>query len=161
MPIINPPFRKQRYAGLNTAEATLLRQYLAQLETEVRGLETHIPLGPGETQAEFVREEYRRAWQFSSQLKLDALIETPSEYHLVELKDLIRTSALGQLLCYRYWLQIERDLEKPVRLVATSEELNPSVVQPYRQHNVELVPLSQDALTRLEAGLTAEPPFFD
>lgn len=158
---INPPFLKQRYRGLKSAESDLLRRYLDQVEVDIRGLETHIRLGPGEQQAEFVRDELRRAWQAASQLKADALLETPAEYRIVELKDQIRTSALGQLLAYRYWLQIERDLDKPVALVVTSDDLNPSIVQPFRFHEIRLVPLTQAGIDHLDAGLTASPPFVD
>jgi len=159
MPVINEPFIRDNYVGLNDAEDDLLRQYLLQRDIDVVSMETQVSLGPGEELPETLPEAERRQWQESSKLKLDVLIERPSVYEVVELKDYVRTSALGQLMNYRYWLEIERDLDKPMRLWAVAPDMNPSVAQPYRQAKVSIHMLEPEGRRHLEQGLEAQPPF--
>jgi len=159
MAIIPEPFVRQNYRGLNEAEDDLLRDYLQRTDGEVRSLETNINLGPGEVLPDFQDDQLRAGWQKASQLKADVLVERPGEFEVVELKDFIRTSHLGQALSYRYWLGVERDLDKPLRAVAAAPDLNPSAVQPAKFHGIELVPLSQKGRVHFEQGEIAAPPF--
>lgn len=159
MPIIPAPFVRQDYRGLNDAEDKLLRGYLRSLDEEVVGLETAVELGPGEQLPDFRDDALARGWQRASKLKADVIIETASELLLVELKDFIRTPALGQLLMYRYWHSLERDPDKPVRLVVTAPDINPSAVQPLRFHNVTVDVQTIEGEGRLAQGESVQPPF--
>jgi hypothetical protein len=159
MPIIPAPFVRQDYRGLNDAEDKLLRGYLRSLDEEVVGIETAVELGPGERLPEFRDDALARGWQRASKLKADVIIETRSELLLVELKDFIRTPALGQLLMYRYWHSLERDPQKPVRLVVTAPDMNPSAVRPLRFHNVSIQVQTVEGEGRLVQGENARPPF--
>lgn len=159
MPRIPEPFIRQDYRGLNDAEDDLLRTYLRQRDAPIVGLETQLILGPGEQLSEAQPESFRRSWQESSKFKLDALVERPGAIELVELKDFIRTSSLGQILSYRYWFEVERDVNKPVELWVTAPDVNPSAVQPHQFHGVSLH--LQDQIGRVHAaqGRQASPPF--
>jgi hypothetical protein len=159
MPIIPAPFIRQDYRGLNDEEDRLLRGYLRSLDAEIVGLETAVELGPGEQLPEFRDDSLRQGWQRASKLKADVIIETGSELLIVELKDFIRTPALGQLLMYRYWHSLERDPDKPVRLVVTAPDINPSAVQPLRFHNVTVDVQTIEGEARLAQGETVQPPF--
>jgi len=161
VPVIPEPFIRPSYRGLNDAEEDLLRQYLRNEVGDVVGLETQIRVGPGEVLPDSRPDQFREAWRNSSKFKIDALVETPGEFLLVELKDFIRSSHLGQLLSYRYWLSVERSLDQPVRTVAVAPDLNPGAVQPAQFHNVDLVPLSLQGERHLQQGLEAAPPFDD
>lgn len=159
MPVIAEPFIRENYVGLNDAEDDLLRKYLLQRDLDVQSMETQISLGPGEELPESLPDAERRQWQESSKLKLDVLVERPSVYEVIELKDFVRTSALGQLMSYRYWLEIERDLQKPLRLWAVAPDMNPSAAQPYRQAGVSIHMLEPEGRRHLQQGLEAQPPF--
>lgn len=153
------PFIRNDYPGLKTSEDDLLRKFLRETNPDIRGIETHVNLGPGEVLPEFSREELREGWRKASQLKADAIVETPQEFRIVELKDFIITSGLGQLLSYRYWFELERSPNKPITLWVTAPDLNPSAVQPYRAMTVSIVPLTQAGQRHLTAGRNARPPF--
>jgi len=144
---------------LNDAEQDLLRTYLRESEPEVVGLETQIRVGPGELLPESRPERFREAWRESSKFKIDAVVERPSVVELVELKDLIRNSGLGQLLSYRYWYEIEHDLDKPIRLTLTAPDINPTAVQPVRFHDVNLFLQTAEGRRHLQQGVEAQPPF--
>lgn len=159
MPVIPEPYLRETYNGLNDTEATLLRQYLAQSDEEVRRLETQLKVGPGELLPEARPDSFRRSWRESSKLKIDAVVERPSRYDIVELKDFGRTSFLGQLLMYRYWYEIEYDPDKPLQLVLVTPDVNPSAVQPSRFNGVRLVLLEPDGRSHYQQGLDASPPF--
>jgi len=159
MAIIPAPFVRQDYRGLNDEEDKLLRGYLRGLDTEVVGLETAVELGPGEELPGFRDEGLRRGWQRASKFKADVIVETVSELQIVELKDFIRTGALGQVLMYRYWHSLERDPQKPVRMVVTAPDINPSAVQPLRFHNVTIDVQTMQGEARLAQGESAQPPF--
>jgi len=128
MPTIPEPLLRQDYAGLNSAESDILRQYLRDQDPTVERLQTQIKVAPGELAPESRPDALRRQWRESSKFKIDAVVTTSSEIQLLELKDLARTSALGQLLCYRYWYELERDPEKPLSLHCACPEVNPGAL---------------------------------
>jgi len=159
MPVIPEPFLRGDYDGLNTTESDILRKYLRRRDEPVRALETQVRVGPGELLSEAQPESFRKSWRESSKLKIDAVIERPSVWELVELKDFGRTSFLGQLLMYRYWFELERDLDKPVQLYLATFDVNPSSVQPSRFEGVEMVLLTPEGRDHFAQGAEAVPPF--
>jgi len=159
MPVIPEPYLRADYAGLNTTEGELLRKYLRRRDEPVRRLETQVRVGPGEQLPETQPESFRKSWRESSKLKIDAVIERPSTWEIVELKDFGRTSYLGQLLMYRYWYEIEYSPDKPLQLRLVTPDINPSAVQPSRFHGVKLELLSPEGRNHYQQGLEAQPPF--
>jgi hypothetical protein len=156
---IPEPYIRQDYQGLNSAEDDLLRTYLLARDAEIRGLTTQVRVGPGELLPEAQPDEFRRSWRESSKLKIDAVIERPSVVELVELKDFIRTSHLGQVLSYRYWYELEYEPGKPLQLWVTAPDINPSSVQPTRFNDVNLYLQDPEGERHLQQGLDAQPPF--
>jgi len=159
MTVLTDRFVRQSYPGLNELEERLTRQYLRQSDGDVERLETQVRLGPGELLPDFRPDTFREAWRESSKFKVDLVVDRGSSIELVELKDFIRTSHLGQLLSYRYWFSVERSPDAPVRLVAVADDINPSAVQPGRFHNVSFHLTTQDGRDHFDAGLDAAPPF--
>jgi len=159
MAVIQEPYLRQEYRGLNSAESDLLRRYLRRQDSPVDRLETQVRLGPGERLPDSRPDSLRRSWQESSKLKLDVLVTRRESVEVIELKEHLRTSHIGQLLSYRYWLSIQRDFGVPMELVAVAPDLNPSTVQPTRQAGIELVPLDPSGERHLRQGESAQPPF--
>jgi hypothetical protein len=159
MPTIGEPFLRQKYRGLTDFESRMLATYLRRLEGDVTALETQVPVGPGELLPETERDSFRRSWRESSKLKIDAVVTTSSVVQIVEIKDFLRTSYLGQLLMYRYWFEIERETDRPVELWAVAEDMNPSAVQPTRFNGVHIDLTTQQGVRHFEQGLDAQPPF--
>lgn len=159
MPRIPEPFLRENYRGLNDEESNLLRTFLQDREEDVVSLRTRVLVGPGEQLSDAQPEQFRRSWQESSKLKIDAVVERPSVFDIVELKDFGRTSFLGQLLMYRYWFEIERSPDKPLRLWLSTPDLNPSSVQPTRFQNVNIHVSTPIGEQHLIQGQEAQPPF--
>jgi len=159
MPTIPEPYLRDTYRGLNEAEADILRTFLATQDDEIRSLQTQVKVGPGELLPETDPDSFRRSWRESSKLKIDAVVERPDRYDIVELKDFGRTSYLGQLLMYRYWYEIEYDPDKPLQLWIATPDVNPSSVQPTRFHGVQFAVQSPEGRDHYEQGLQAQPPF--
>lgn len=159
MPRIPEPFIRRDYRGLNDEEDRLLRELLRRRDDPIDRLETQVRVGPGELLPDDQPDAFRRSWQESSKFKIDAIVQGGGLIQLVELKDLLRTSHLGQLLSYRYWHSLERDPQDPVQPVGVAPDVNPGAVQPARFHNVELVPLTQAGVRHFQQGLEAAPPF--
>jgi len=152
MPTITDDFIRDTYPGLNEGEDELIRKYIRKQQPDIEKLETNVPLGPGELRDDFVLEGLRKSWQRASQLKADVLVHTRTELFLVELKDHIRTSALGQLQCYEFWLSRQRDIERPIVRQAVAEVINPSAIGPYKAKNVEIIPIGDRAEKMVRQG---------
>jgi len=159
MATIPEPFIRSSYSGLNEFEERMLPKYLRQVEGDIQRLQTQVHVGPGELLPESFRDSFRRSWRESSKFKIDAVVETDSAVQLVEIKDFIRTSHLGQLLSYHYWYGLERDPQKPLQLFAVAEDINPSAVQPTRFQGVEIVVTTPEGRDHFQQGLDAAPPF--
>jgi len=161
MPVIPEPYIRADYRGLTDFEDRILARYLQNLDEDVNRLETQVRVGPGELLPESYRDNFRRSWRESSKFKIDAAITTESVIQLVEIKDLIRTSHLGQLLSYRYWYEVERETDRPVQLHAVAEDINPSAVQPTRFYGISLHLTTAEGMRHYQHGLEAQPPFDD
>jgi len=159
MPEIPEPFIRSQYRGLTTFEDGMLQSFLQDVEPGIERLQTQVRVGPGEQLPESQRDSFRRSWQESSKLKIDAVVETDNAVRVVEIKDFMRTSHLGQLLMYRYWFQVERSPDKPLQLWSVAEDVNPSSVQPSRFHDVNLVLTTAEGRRHFQQGLEAQPPF--
>jgi len=159
MAVIPEPFIRENYRGLNDEESNLLRDFLLDQDREILSLETRVVVGPGEQLDDSQPESFRRSWQESSKFKIDAAVELPGEIRLVELKDFGRTSFLGQLLMYDFWLEVERDFDKPKRLWLSTPDLNPSSVQPTQFQGVQIHVQSPIGEKHLRQGEEAQPPF--
>lgn len=159
MPQISEPFRRQEYPGLNSAESDILRNYLTQRDKPVVSLATRQVVGPGEQLDDAQPESFRRSWQESSKYKIDAVVERPDAIELVELKDFLRTSYIGQLKSYRYWYEIERDPQKPLQLWAVGPDINPTAVQPTVFEGINLWLTTVEGERHEQQGRVAQPPF--
>ena len=79
------------------------------------------PLRPFETPFEY------KIWQTLHSKRIDAICETPSYIWIIEVKDLVRSSAIGQLLVYRELYQEQYHPVKPIRLAIVAGEDDPQV----------------------------------
>lgn len=159
MAVLQDRFVRTAYPGLNDFEERIAREYLDDVDRDIQRVETQVHVGPGELLPDFRPDDFRAAWRESSKFKIDLVVNTSGLIELVEIKDFIRTSHLGQLLSYRYWFSSERDPQDPVQLVATAEDINPGAVQPGRFHGLEFRLFTPQGIRHFQQGLDANPPF--
>jgi len=67
----------------------------------------------------------REIWHW--QLQIDATCETDTELWIVEFKERLRPSGVGQLLVYKYWHEKTFKPSKPVRLIMVATIDDPAV----------------------------------
>ena len=155
MPIIPEPYFRTAYRGLNEFEEDMLREYLRREEPDITRLETRVRVGPGDRIDRPAPEALKEAWRQQTQFKIDVLMWTESVVRVLEIKDHIRSSALGQPLAYEFWLRAERSFDMPLRLEVAAPSINPTAVRPLRFRNIRVVPLSAEAEAKKQLGLEA------
>ncbi|MHC1600500.1 MAG: hypothetical protein ACXQS5_06760 [Candidatus Methanospirareceae archaeon] len=73
-----------------------------------------------------------------TQLRIDAVGETPREIWIFEVKPRAGRSALGQLESYGYWYIRQYAPRKPVKLAVVCESIDPNMPDVFREHGIEV-----------------------
>jgi len=81
------------------------------------------------------------AWLHLKQERIDAVVETDEEIILVEIKDVVRKSAIGQLLHYKRRFEEEYKPDKPIKLMIVAGEDDPEVRKTAEEEGIEVVVL--------------------
>ena len=68
--------------------------------------------------------------------RIDIVVEFPTEIWIVEVKDKLRPSGLGELYFYQYWYKKIYKPEKPVKLVYVAERDDVMVHEYCDRHNI-------------------------
>ena len=79
------------------------------------------------------------AWLHLKQERIDAVVETEKEIILVEIKDVVRKSAIGQLIHYKRRFEEEYKPEKPIKLMIVAGEDDPEVRKTAEEEGIEVV----------------------
>jgi hypothetical protein len=74
-----------------------------------------------------VEPDLARGWQYSTALKVDAVLWGPSAAWLVEVRPWVQAGALGNVLCYVLLAQRERLTELSMRPMLVCEGIQPDV----------------------------------
>jgi len=117
--VIFPHFKPQ--------EIRIWREFLARrrshgrFEYDVKLPPPERPLRPFETPQEY------RIWQILHSHRIDVVEYLPDRIRIYEVKDVLRKSAIGQLLFYDYWYRKIYEPKKPIELWIVAGEDDPMV----------------------------------
>jgi len=128
--------------GLSLPETRIAREYLTAHAGEFETVEFQVRLGQQVDIGPQYGEEYRRMAALSSQRRADLVALAADVVTIVEVKERISLSALGQLLGYRTLWQAEHPDGRRVVLVVIGSGLSPDapeVLTAYGVH-VEVFP---------------------
>jgi len=89
------------------------------------------PLRPFETP-----EDYR-IWQILHAKRIDAVCETPDTIYIIEVKDILRPSAVGQVLTYMVLFEEQFKPRKKLKPVIVAGEDDPQMHSVCRRYNID------------------------
>jgi len=123
---------------MRESEAAVWERFLRQLPWPALDIEYDVRLGEGTVLPPETPEWVQRmAYQLSTK-RVDAVVTTSERIYLVEVKDRISFSALGQLLGYRSLFMAERRPTRTVSMVVVGEILAPDVAGVLSEHGIEV-----------------------
>ena len=85
--------------------------------------------------------ELEEVWRHLKQERIDAVVFTENEIILVEIKDVVRKSAIGQLIHYKKRFEEEYKPDKPIRLQIVAGEDDPVVRKTAEDEGIEVLVL--------------------
>ena len=95
------PRLRRQYPGMNSSETKIIRGYIRGVHgDEDITLRTNVPIGEGKEITD-LPENFRRMARELSRLRADAVIQRADRTELIEVKQRIRTTGLGQLNLYK------------------------------------------------------------
>lgn len=126
-----------KYPHMKSDEAAVWDRFLAKIPFKVVNVLYDVRLGEGTVVAEGVPEWVKSmAWALSTK-RVDAIVETPLEFILVEVKDRGALSAVGQLLGYLVLFNKQYRPQKRVRLALVCAAIAPDMAPILKEYGIE------------------------
>jgi len=151
-----------RFVHMKKEEIELAKKFLDKLENFIR-VETSVKLFPPQEYINEVVEEAIREYAKASRIsietareimrkykiidmiinnlakRIDIVVEFDSEIWLVEVKDKLRPSGIGELFTYLYWYKKLYKPTKPVRLVYVVHERDVMIEEVCKYYNIKII----------------------
>lgn len=130
---------------MNDSETKIIRGYIQEsYPGEDVTLFTNVPIGEGKVVTD-LPENFTRMARELSRLRADAVLKIGDRTELIEVKQRIRTTGLGQLNLYKLVSSPEVDLPPDTQLVLLGTRIHDEVGDPLRQLGivVHVIPDSQ------------------
>lgn len=131
-----------KYAHMKAHEVRIWDAYLEEFGIPAGVISYDVRLGEGAP----IKAEWP-SWMVGmvkalSQKRLDVMAETSEEITIFEIKRRAGLSCLGQLMGYEALMFKERLGEKPIKLVAICEELEPDMAEAFDYYKVSVILVS-------------------
>jgi hypothetical protein len=139
------PRVRRNYPGMNSSETKIIRGYIREVHgDEDIDLFTNVPIGTGKAVSD-LPENFRRMARELSRLRADAVLKRGDRTEIIEVKQRIRTTGLGQLNLYNLVKSPEVDIPDDATLVLLGTRVHDEVAEPLRQLGVvvHVIPDSQ------------------
>jgi hypothetical protein len=139
------PRIRRNYPGMNSSETKIIRGYIREVHgDEDIDLFTNVPIGTGKVVSD-LPENFRRMARELSRLRADAVLKRGDRTEIIEVKQRIRTTGLGQLNLYNLVKSPEVDIPDDATLVLLGTRVHDEVAEPLRQLGVvvHVIPDSQ------------------
>lgn len=126
-----------KYPHMKADEAAVWDRFLLKIPWKVVNVLYDVRLGEGAVIADGVPEWVKSmAWALSTK-RVDAIVETPMEFVLVEVKERGALSAIGQLLGYLVLFNKQYRPQKRVRLALVCAYIAPDMDPILKEYGIE------------------------
>jgi len=131
-------FVRPSYPHMGPYESEIWQRFLLTTDMRFIKIDYDVRVGPGYDPGEQYPENIRKMAIALTQLRIDAVAETPNEIWIFEVKPRAGRSALGQLEAYGYWYLRQYRPTKLVRLAVVCREVDPNMVEVFRERGIHI-----------------------
>jgi len=129
---------RRQYEQVNKIESAIARAWLVAHGAEYDAVEFNVRLGAGQQLGPEFSDATRAAAQASTQKRADIVVTRAGQTTIIEIKERIGFSVLGQLLGYRaLYLQDHPELTG-IQLLAIGQSVRTDVEPVLREHGIAL-----------------------
>lgn len=140
------------WLGLSADDRCLLVAYVSRFGEEISELHTDVRVGVCPGSDEGSGDEFLDAYAAKvSPLRIDAMVRTPFGWRLLELKPDAGYVALGQVLCYRFYVQRCLPEVCPVEALVVTTTCQVPIWRVFHEYNITVVELGN--VLELECSL--------
>lgn len=132
------PYWERTPPGMSLRDRLLWYSYRALHCHEWTGVYYNVRVGEGTQLPEIIDDDIARAWRESTQLRIDAVVETKDEVLLVEARAFATKEVLGAALTYRQLWSENPPIDKPFRVVVVTDMITPEILRILKLHDVEV-----------------------
>jgi len=142
-----PPYLKQRFDPLwegspphmSKEDFEIFKRGKALLFQNAVNIYYDVGLGGQTDIPEDTEDSLKSMWNKITQKRIDVLIETADQWHIVEIRPRATSTAAGRLLQYKdMWLADPQD-SKPFKLILMTDTPDPDLIPLLKTLNIELV----------------------
>ena len=135
---MNEKFVRARYPHMRASESEVWRAFLQQTELELTAVTYDLHLGIGIPPIPGESPGITRLKEAVTRKRVDAVAETAEDIWIMEIKERIGLSTLGQLLTYFDLYTQEYPQEKAVMLGAIGWRIEPDIQETFEMHAVNI-----------------------
>lgn len=129
---------KAKYPHMKPQEVVLWDRFLGHMPWDAERIRYDVRVGEGEAPPSDAPAWARKmVWALSTK-RIDALVHTPQEIVIVEVKQRASLSAVGQLLGYLALYTRQERPRKPIRLVCVAERVAPDMGIIFQEYGIEV-----------------------
>lgn len=133
---IEPIAKTGRYTHMAKRDLAVWERFLDQVGAAFLGVAYDVAVGGVVPGPEVPNEADRRMWQYSTALRIDAVLFAADLVHVVEVRPYATVSALGAALCYTLVLERERVTSLPLQAAIVCEGIQKDVAWVAERLNV-------------------------
>lgn len=124
---VSPILRTGAYRHMSPLDVAVWERYLTKFGTSYSGVTYDLALGGVALPEGLGSDNQRAGWNYSTALKIDAVLWEPIQAWIVEVKPWALPSAIGAVVTYTMLAQRERITELPLRPLIVCEGSQPDV----------------------------------
>lgn len=139
-----------QYPQMGPKESQIWTYFLEKIDwDDIEYIEYAVRVGPPYVLSMALSESERRMVEAVTRLRIDAVVHRKSSIWLVEVKEVVSTSAIGQMVSYYHYYVQEHKPMKPVYIAVVAEDYKVAVVDVAKRYGIVIFIAKPHRLIRL------------
>ncbi len=122
--------------GMSPKDRSIWNRYRTLHCTEWEKVYYNVRVGEGTIPTDNINDNVAKGWKDSTQLRIDAVVETKDEIILIEVREHANKGVLGAALTYRQLWSEDPVIPKPFRFIVITDYITPELQRILRMHDV-------------------------
>jgi hypothetical protein len=126
-PRVDRPIKSGRYPHMSKHDAVIWERFLDAYAPRLTGVAYDVAVGGVIVDPALADEPTRRAWQYDTAMKIDAMALLEHGCWIIEVRPAANVSSIGSALCYVKMLVRDGWVQRPMAAVVLTDNATPDI----------------------------------